>query len=292
MCYNVPKKSIASDVKKALSMDHSPFKLKHGKSEGSFQKSNRNFHNLHFTLCRYLILKILQEMLAHGWRNIAAIDISRRETNKSVLIFQQFRPKRCPMMCLSLTDVNKFSLINMPNDLVNIFKRILLNRWSKGIKKEKLMNLSFGSVCQIKLNGWPWHDGLDNDAFHIRSFLCNIIEVFSGHGWKVLMAGDVSANYVKPPKEPGYPNDVHSFWFIYEPTSTQQHTDPSHGFNVLTAPYSVSMSQAPYPAMGASSGYDVPQATAQYTPTAGYGLHPCQTEPPPSYNQATGLNDL
>ena len=255
-------------------------------------KNYDGYFNLILCLCRYLVLKILQEMLAQGWHIIAAINIARRATDKSVLIFQQREPKRCPMMCLSLNDANKFRLINMPTALVNLFKQVLVNRWWKGIKEENNLNLSFGSVCQIKLKGHPWNGGLGNDAFHIRSFLCNIIEQFSGHGWKVLIAGDVSATYVREEDGPGYPRDAHSFWFIYEPTSTQQHTAPSHGFNVLTAPYSVGMPQAPYPAIGAPSGYDMPQATTQYTPTAGYGLHPYPTEPPPSYNQATGFNDM
>ena len=247
-------------------------------------------------MARYLVLKILQEMLAHGWQNIAAIDISRRATDKSVLIFQQREPKRCPMMCLSLTDCDKFRLINMPTALVNLFKQTLLSRWSKGIQEEKVLNLSFGSVRQIKLKGYPWNGGLNNDAYHIRSFLCNIIEAFSGHGWRVLIAGDVSAKYVHQDKGPDYPIDVHSFWFIYEPTTTQEPTAPSYGFNVPAAPYGVAMPQAPYPHVGAPSGYGVPQATATapYPPAgqpAGYGLYPNPTEPPPSYGQATGWSD-
>ena len=108
------------------------------------------------------------------------------------------------------------------------------------------------------------------------------------------MTGDVSDKYVHQDKGPDYPIDVHSFWFIYEPTSTQQHAEPSHGFNVATAPYGVAMPQAPYPLVGAPSGYGMPQVTALHPPSgqpAGYGLYPNPTETPPGYNQAAGLND-
>ena len=238
---------------------------------------------------RYLVLKILETMLEQGWHNIAAIDISRRPTDKSVLVFQQGEPKRCSMMCLSLNDADKFRLINMPPHLVDLFKQILVSRWSKGIQEEKILNLSFGSVRQLKLKGWPWNGGLNNDAYHIRSFLCNIIEAFAGQGWRVMMAGDVSAKYVHQDKGADYPIDVHSFWFIYEPTAAQQASAPSYGFDFPTPPYEAGMPQASYQ----PSGYGIPMASAPYPPTnqpTSYGLYPNPNEPPPTYNQATGWN--
>ncbi len=199
---------------------------------------------------RYLVLKILEAMLERGWHNIAAIDISGEVTDKSVLIFQQREPKRCPMMCLSLNDADKFRLINMPAHLIDIFKQMILSRWSKGIQKEKIMNLSFGSVPQIKLRGSPWNGGVNNDAYHIRSFLCNVMEAFAEQGWTVFMAGDVSAKYIHREKDDDYPVDAHSFWFIYEPTTAQQPNAPSYGFNAATPSFVVAAAQAPYPPLG------------------------------------------
>lgn len=235
---------------------------------------------------RYLILKILEAMLNQGWHNIAAIDISRRATDKSVLIFQQREPKHCSIMCLSLNDADKFRCINMPTELVESFKKILMSRWSKGIQEEKVMNLSFGSVRQFKLKGWPFNGSLNNDAYHIRSFLCNIIEAFAARNWRVYMAGDVSAKFVHQDKGADYPIDVHSIWFIYDPPATHQPTAPSFGFGTV-------MPTAPYPPMdsGMPSAYGGPLATAPYPPTdqqSGYGLYPNPNEPPPTYNQATG----
>ncbi len=127
--------------------------------------------------------------------NIAENNTSRRVIDKSVLIFQQREPKRCPMMCLSLTDVDKFRLINMPAHLVELFKQILFGRWWKGIQKEKVMKLKFGSVQQITLKGCPWDGELNNDACHIRSFLCNVMEAFAGQGWTIFMVSDVYYYY-------------------------------------------------------------------------------------------------
>ena len=234
---------------------------------------------------RYLVIKILEAMLEQGWHNIAAIDISRQPTDKSVLVFQQGEPKRCSMMCLSLNNIDKFRLINMPPHLVDLFKQILVSRWSKGIKEEKVMNFSFGNVRQLKLRGRPWDGDLTNDTCHIRSFLCNVIEAFAGQDWRVMMAGDVSAQCDTDDQ----PMDVHSFWFIHEPTGDQQAPVPNYGFNVCTSPFEAGIPQSSYP----PSGYGDPMPSAPYPPTdqpSGFGPYPYQNEPPPTYNQAIGWN--
>ena len=226
-------------------------------------------------------------MLEQGWQNIAAIDISRRPADKSVLVFQQGEPRRCSMMCLSLNGADKFRLIKMPPHLVDLFKQILVRRWSLGIQEEKVMNFSFGSVRELKLRGCPWDGGLNNDTYHICSLLCNVIEAFAGQGWRVMMAGDVSAEY----NDYG-PFDVYSFWFVYEPNVAQHAATPSYGFNVSTAPYGASIPQASNPP-DLSSGYGVPIARVPYLPTDQSicnGLYPNRNEPPPTYNQAIGYN--
>ncbi|XP_028410818.1 uncharacterized protein LOC114533488 [Dendronephthya gigantea] len=228
-------------------------------------------------MARYLILKILEAMLNQGWHNIAAIDISRRATDKSVLIFQRREPKHCSIMCLSLDDADKFRCINIPTELVESFKKLFLSRWSIGIQEEKVTNLSFVSVWQFKLNGCPFNGSLNNDAYHIRSFLCNIVEAFAARSWRVYMAGDVSAKF------------VHSIWFIYDPPTTQQPTAPAFGF-ASSSPDGTGMPTAPYPPIGSgvSSAYGGPPApTAQ---TSGYALYPHPNEPPPTNTEATGWN--
>ena len=194
-------------------------------------------------------------MMVQGWHNIAAIDISRRLYNKSVLIFKKGEPKCCPVMCLSLTGSDKLRLINAPHELDDTFKEILLSRWINGIQEEKIMNLSFGGVRQLKLRGCPWNGGINNDTCHVRSFLCNVIEAYAARGWRVLMAGDVSAkSFHIDNSGPAYPNDVDSFWFVYD--GMQLSSPPTYGFQ--------------------PSGYAVGMTTDY------------PHEPPPTYGQAVG----
>ena len=233
-------------------------------------------------MARYLVLRILEAMLEQGWHNIAGIDISRRPSDKSVLVFQKKEPKRCPMMCLSLNDVDKLRLINMPNEMMELLKNILCSRWLKGIQKEQILTLSMGTAYEAKLSGWPWMGGDRNDTLHARSFLCIIIQEFMERGWTLFLSADVSAKYVHHDKSTNYPIDVYSMWFVYDPTAPAQSSAPTYGFNFATGPTQYGMPSLPYPpptAPGMPAGYGVQP-----------GLHPQPNEPPPSYTQATGWN--
>ena len=225
-------------------------------------------------MARYLVLKIIEAMLEQGWHNIASINISRRDTDKSVLIFQGGEPQRRPMMCLSLNDVEKFRLINMPTQLVELFKQTLISRWSKGIQEEKELVITSGSVYQLKLHGRPWDGGESNDTIHARSFLCNIIEEFIEQGWRLFLSADISAKYVD-----GDPVDVHSMWFVNDPPSSAQPSAPSYDFSFASAP-------AQY-GIGITSSHNPPPTDLQ---VSGFGvqpsLYPRPSEPPPSYSQA------
>ena len=222
-------------------------------------------------MARYLVLKILEAMLEQGWHNIAGINISRGDTDKSVLIFQGGEPQGRPMMCLSLNDVDKFRLINMPKQLVKLFKKTLVSRWSKGIQEEMELMITSGSVCQLKLHGQPWSGGESNDTIHARSFLCNIIEEFIERDWRLFLSADVSAKYFYN----GYPKDVHSMWFVYDPPSSAHPSARSCGS--CPAQYGI----------GITSSHNPPATDLQ---VSGFrvqpSLYPRPSEPPPSYSQA------
>ena len=182
-------------------------------------------------MARYLVLKILEAMLDQGWHNIVGIDTCRRDTEKSVLIFQGGEPQRRPMMCLSLNGVDKFRLINMPTQLVDLFKQTLVSRWSKGIEEETELVIASVRVCQLKLFGRPWSGGESNDTIHARSFLCNIIEEFIEQGWRPFHSANVSPLHPNATFEHNVPVDVHSIWFVYDPPSSAQPSALSNGLS-------------------------------------------------------------
>ena len=129
------------------------------------------------------------------------------------LCFRKRSQNVVPMMCLSLNDVDKFRLINMPNEMIELFKKLLRSRWPKGIQNEQILALSIGTAYEVKLSGQPWLGGNRNDTVHARSFLCEIIQEFMERGWTLYLSADIAAKY------DDYPIDVYSMWFVYDPAA-------------------------------------------------------------------------
>ena len=206
---------------------------------------------------RYLMVQIFQEMLQRGWHNVAGFSLSRERSDRAVLVFEKREPANCPMFCIAPHDDDKFWLINVPGELVSLFKQILRFRWSSGIQSEKALALQFGNVYKLKLSGTPWAGGERNSPIHARSFLCTLVEEFSNRGWNIMVCVDVTSRIVAESDGPDYPFDVYSFWFAYNNTT------------------------------------DLPQPSAPVFDNPNYADPPPPIfhEPPPTYNEATGWND-
>ena len=232
----------------------------------------------HSIKARYLVLKVMEAMREMGWHVIAAINMSRRGGSKSVLFFQKAQPRIDSICCLALADKDKFRLINMKPDMVELFKRTVLSRWGEGYESEKEKELSFGKVWQMKLFCEPWHGGIRNDTIHAKSIISHVIEEFYKKGWRLYVCGDVSSEWIEKDdtvvaetgKSLQYPRDSHTLFFVYDSDNTGQPTAPTYGFNAQQ----YSMPGLPYPTAP-------PMAPALYPPLA--------SDPaPPSYSEAIG----
>lgn len=179
-------------------------------------------------MARYLIAKLLEAMQGHGWHAVGAFDVSRRMSNKSVLIFQQSAPLSTPIMCLSPSSTDKLRLINAPPDVIQDCREIITKRWPKGINNEKEKQTELGVSCvQFTLNGTPW-DGENDDKYYVRSMLCFILQALTQKNWKVIVSGDVSAKY-KEDDDVKFPTDVHSWWLMQlDPSATLLDAPPPY----------------------------------------------------------------
>ncbi len=230
---------------------------------------------------RYLVVKVLEAMREKGWHAIAAMSISRRGGSKSVLVFQQAQPRNEPITCLALSDKDKFRLINMKPDMVELFKRTVLSRWGEGYESEKEKEFPFGNVWQMKLFCEPWHGGIRNDTLHAKSIICHIVDEFHKKGWRLYVCGDVSSEWIdkddtivaETGKSLQYPRDSHTLFFIYDPDNSGQPAAPTYGFNAQQ----YGMPGLPYPSAP-------PMAAPLYPPLS-------TDPPPPSYAQATGISE-
>ena len=69
---------------------------------------------------RFLVLKLIEAVQAYGWSVVASVDCSRKDSDKSSLIFRQSQPRQSPFFCLSLNETDKMRLINAPEDVVKV----------------------------------------------------------------------------------------------------------------------------------------------------------------------------
>ena len=277
------KEDVVSRIRQVIESVWAPSKIQKEKEwygSWEFKLAGIPWHSSsdHSIRARYLILKVLEAMREKGWHAIAAINISRRGGSKSVLVFQQAQPCNEPISCLALADKDKFRLINMKPDMVELFKRTVLSRWGEGYESEKEKEFPFGKVWQMKLFCEPWHGGIRNDTLHAKSIICHVVEEFHKKGWRLYVCGDVSSEWIdkddtivaETGKTLQYPRDSHTLFFIYDPDSSGQPTAPTYGFSAQQ-----------YGMPGLPNPSALPVAPSLYPPLPG-------DPPPPSYSQATG----
>ena len=77
---------------------------------------------------RYMICKVLESMAGIGYYAVSGLDITRKDNDKSLLLFRSGTPTQATFMCCSLNSTDKVKLINAPPDVVavNIFVHFLL----------------------------------------------------------------------------------------------------------------------------------------------------------------------
>ena len=79
---------------------------------------------------------------------MTGLDVSRKLTDKSIVIFSKSEPKSIPFACIFLSDVNKIRIVNFPADDQQKLAEIIRSTYAYGIEKEKVMD---GSCLQFNL---------------------------------------------------------------------------------------------------------------------------------------------
>lgn len=69
---------------------------------------------------RFLVLKVMESLQAYGWSPVTAIDSSRKDSDKSALLFRQSQPRQSPFFCISLNESDKLRIINASEDVVKV----------------------------------------------------------------------------------------------------------------------------------------------------------------------------
>ncbi|XP_067025113.1 uncharacterized protein [Acropora muricata] len=163
---------------------------------------------------RYLILKLMEALQAYGWNPVAAFDSSRKESDKSTLVFRQSQPRQSPFFCISLNESDKLRLINTPEDVTKLCQDVIQSQYVLGIQRVQ----TYGRSVEFKLLCNPWNSGTDgHDGIHGRNMLLHLINALGSRSWAPVLSADVSAKYVHQKDGPDYPIDVDSIFFTYDP---------------------------------------------------------------------------
>ena len=234
---------------------------------------------------RLLITKIIEALLARGWIVQISVDITRKDHDKSVLLFKRSTVPPAPIFCLSLNETDKLRMINAPQNVVDSFRQVVQSKWLFGIKREGPYDQSY----EIKVNENPWSYGMTgHDGAHGRVLLMYLLRAFAQLGWRQILSADVSAKFVHQDKGPDYPLDVHSWWFKYDPAVANEASQTQYGLGLpYGAPGGQPQGFAPAPGMapiyptvpGQQYGYN------NYQPPPMAPGYP--QPPPPSYDTAT-----
>lgn len=164
---------------------------------------------------RQLISRISEIMLKQGWALTDALDNSRREDDKSMLLFRRCPPTTAIFSCISLTSSDHLRLIDFPPSDQEVLGRTVNERYLPGIVK-----VDNTESCSLKfsLAGSPWSDPSGSDlgwALHARSMLLHLLNTAHQLGYRLAVSADVSAKYqTDGDGNPEYPLDVHTIYLV------------------------------------------------------------------------------
>lgn len=164
---------------------------------------------------RQLISRISESMLKQGWALTDALDNSRREDDKSMLLYRRCPPTTARFCCISLTSSDHLRLIDFPSSDQEILSRTVTEHYLPGI--EKVDNTESCSL-KFSLAGSPWSDPSGSGlgwALHARSMLLHLLNTSHQLGYRLAVSADVSAKYqTDGDGNPEYPLDVHTIYLV------------------------------------------------------------------------------
>ena len=163
---------------------------------------------------RQLVARISEAFLQRGWALTDAIDISRREGDKSMLLFRRCAPTTARFSCICLTSTDHLRLINFSPGDQELLKTCIMQNYLPGVARVDASG-DEGNSVKFDLMGSPWssHGG----GLHARSLLVHLFAAAINLGFQIVASADVSSKYARRENSPDYPLDVHSIYLVKMP---------------------------------------------------------------------------
>jgi len=177
---------------------------------------------------RQLVARISEAMLQRGWALTDAIDISRREDDKSMLLFRRCVPTTASFSCICLTSTDHLRLVNFSRGDQEVLKTCIMQNYLPGVARVDASGIE-GNSIKFNLIGSPWssHGG----GLHARSLLVHLFAAAINLGFQIVASADVSSKFATDSdNKPEYPLDVHTIYLVKMPPQdkVQQNLPPSY----------------------------------------------------------------
>jgi len=170
---------------------------------------------------RQLVGRISEAMLQRGWALTDAIHISRREEDKSMLLFRRCAPTTATIACICLTSTNHLRLIDFSSEDERVLKTCILENYLPGVKELETTEYCLGTEgksVRFELKGSPWSSW--DWGLHARSLLLHLFAAAFSLGFQIGFgaSADVSSMYEYDEHgNPYHPLDVHSIYLVKMP---------------------------------------------------------------------------
>jgi hypothetical protein len=148
---------------------------------------------------RQLVGRISEAMVGRGWALTDAVDISRREDDKSMLLFRRCPPGATRFCCIALTHVNNLRLVDFPPGDLEVMRDAATRHYLPGLLWQ--YNAQEQGSLKAKMSGRPWSTAIGpllGWAVHARSLLVHLLATATALGYRPVVSADVSAKYGEP----------------------------------------------------------------------------------------------
>ncbi len=88
---------------------------------------------------RQLVCRLLECLREVGWEAAAAIDLSRKTTDKSALLFRRCESANLSFACLAMSDVDRIRMLNFPVDMAKHIRAFIEKAYMPGIAEVRIL---------------------------------------------------------------------------------------------------------------------------------------------------------
>ncbi|CAF2447633.1 unnamed protein product [Rotaria sp. Silwood2] len=139
---------------------------------------------------RVMMMSVLSALYHQGWYIVASTDVSKKQHDKDLLIFQLgVPPPTTSFFAVSFNERDKLRLIGAPYEVISAVQEII---GTNDIRHEKWIYSE--TAYQFKLHNRPW-TAIDYKMVTSRMELLELLDCFESLGWELYASINLSTGH-------------------------------------------------------------------------------------------------